>query len=209
MMFAFDLDGTLITCRERHCSLMEQLLSTDIAVDRNSFWASKREGFSTLKSLVQCGVEEKRASVLAKKWADEIEYSKWQRLDKLIVKVSLLKEIGDAVIITARKDSPRLFESLEILGLTSCFQSIYVVEPGNAINEKAEALRDCSADFFVGDTEIDFHAAVESTTRFFAVETGMRSGSYLRRLMGEPGLIFENVNEILRQYILKEGEFRK
>lgn len=209
MMFAFDLDGTLITCREKHCALMERLLSSDVVLDRNSFWAFKREGLSSFESLVRCGVKPETARVLAQKWAANVENSEWQRLDRLIVNVSLLKEIGDSVIITARRDSERLFKSLEHLGLKSCFKRVYVVEPAHAIEEKADALRDCGADFFIGDTEVDFHATVGGAAKFCAVETGMRNKNYLINLLGSAEFVFEDVNVILRQYIRNKGEFRK
>jgi phosphoglycolate phosphatase-like HAD superfamily hydrolase len=185
MNIAFDLDGTLITAKERQTSLLLAVAKVyDVNFDVDSLWHRKRSGASNLIALNQLGVDHLLASEIDAAWRYQIESSYWLSLDRLFPDVfdfiQDLKRCGATLhLITARKNKYLLNQQLVSLRLVDSFSTITGVSPFDAVNEKVRVLNEVSPIFFIGDSETDFNASVLANVEFLGVSTGQRSKEYL------------------------------
>lgn len=180
---ALDLDGTLISCEQRHCALMRQLCRDDgLAEDFiPRYWAAKREGASNLTALKALGHPAPEARAAA--WNRSIEHWPWLGFDRLLPGVpnalaALARDEFRVVVLTARGQPAFLHQQLDRLGLAQHLDALIVVPPSNAAAAKAQALREFKALAFVGDTESDAEAASLAGTPFVALHCGMRSQAF-------------------------------
>lgn len=188
MKIAFDLDGTLITAKERQTLLLAaaaKAYGIDIDVDR--LWELKREGASNLIALNKIGVKELLAAKIDAVWRYEIESFYWLGLDQVYSDViNFLQNLtcsgASLYLITARRSEFLLTQQLRRLQLLKFFSTITCVSPFNAVAEKARVLNKLNPDFFVGDSEADFNAAAWANVKFLGVCTGQRSKGYLENL---------------------------
>nr|WP_315229875.1 HAD hydrolase-like protein [uncultured Limnohabitans sp.] len=188
MNIAFDLDGTLITAKERQSSL---LLATakahGITFDVNLAWEMKRAGANNLVVLNKFGVDEFIAAKIDTAWRCQIESAYWLSIDRVYSDVvdflQDLKACGAVLhLITARKNKYLLHQQLCRLGLFGVFSSITCVAPFGAVAEKARVLSEINPVCFIGDSETDFNSAVLAEVSFHGVSTGQRSKEYLKSL---------------------------
>jgi phosphoglycolate phosphatase-like HAD superfamily hydrolase len=98
---------------------------------------------------------------------------------------ALLKQLKQSgirlLLLTARKNSFVLFQQLSRLQLTNLFETISVVSPRFAIDQKSAFLDLWSPDLFIGDTESDGEAAKRAGVSFFSVGCGQRDPEYLKQ----------------------------
>jgi phosphoglycolate phosphatase-like HAD superfamily hydrolase len=205
---AFDLDGTIIDCRERQCLLAFALCrAVGLQLEIDKFWHAKREGATTYQALANCLGDQSIATSLAARWVAQIEQEQWLRLDRILPEVSGLLDIIQTAgiqlhLITARTDKLALYRQLSWLGIRNAFASINVVSPKNATAEKASFLSEIRPLFFVGDTESDYSAAHASQTPFKAVATGQRSKKFLAGAIGPQTDVHEdNLPSTIRRII--------
>lgn len=205
---AFDLDGTIIDCRERQCMLTVALCrAIPVRLDVDEFWHAKREGATTRQALRKCLEDQTIANSLAELWARQIEQEQWLRLDRILPGVIEVLEIIQTAnvqlhLITARRDRQALYRQLSWLGLRSFFASINVVSPQNASSEKGAFLSGIHPLLFVGDTESDYHSAQASRTAFHPVATGQRSWKFISELMGSQACMHkEDLSSTIRKAI--------
>ena len=188
MNYAFDLDGTLITARQRQMTLLQAVARRiDVPIIENVIWQKKREGISTQAALLEMGVNEEKAIEIARAWLQDIETPYWLSLDTLFddtLKVlDSFRESGEALILlTARQNKRLLLQQLKRLGIREYFTGVECVSPFDAVNEKAKILSQQAFAGFVGDSETDFAAAKRSGISFYAVSTGQRSPTFLAGL---------------------------
>jgi phosphoglycolate phosphatase-like HAD superfamily hydrolase len=192
--FVFDLDGTLITCRQRQVAVARQALC-DIAwpgeLDDDRFWSLKRAGATTGQALTGLGVPPAIASVASKRWGELVEKREWLALDSVypnsLHALRLVTEHGMvAVVLTARKSRSSAMWEIRSLGMDSLVHEVFVVSPTSARQEKAEVLRRLSPIAFVGDTETDHASSRDAGVDFAAVTCGQRSSQYLSSLGVRP-----------------------
>jgi phosphoglycolate phosphatase-like HAD superfamily hydrolase len=192
--FVFDLDGTLITCRERQVAVARQALS-DVAwlgeLDERRFWSLKRGGSTTSQALATLGVPQVTAEEASKRWRELIERRQWLSFDRLHPSSShaleTVAEHGlEAVVLTARKSRPSAIWEIRGLGLDSLIRDVFVVRPTRARDDKAEVLRRLSPIGYVGDTETDHLSSKDADVRFAGVTSGQRSATYLRSVGVQP-----------------------
>ncbi len=185
---AFDLDGTLITCRQRQVSVARRALTDAgwlLELDGERFWANKREGATTREALVAIGIPSAVVDEAAARWRMMVEDEQWQNLDRPFpqAKAALQRaRAGGApgVIVTARRSPSTASRQVSVLGLESLVDGLVVVPPGREGVEKAEALRRLSAAGFVGDSELDHLSSTIAGVRFAAVSSGQRSAGFLQ-----------------------------
>lgn len=188
MIYAFDLDGTLVTARQRQLTLLRAIAKRiDVHLVEDAVWQKKREGVSTRAALLEMGLNEERAKEIASAWIQEIETPYWLSLDTLFsdtLKVlDSFRESGEALILlTARQNTRLLLQQLARLGIREYFTGVECVSPFDAVNEKAKVLSRYAFAGFVGDSETDFAAAKRTGTPFYAVSTGQRSPVFLAGL---------------------------
>ncbi|MAL41483.1 HAD hydrolase-like protein [Thalassospira sp.] len=185
MIFAFDLDGTLITARQRQMTLLQAIArSFDVKLDCRVIWHKKREGFSTQKALEDVGLSQAKATEISHAWLKDIEAPFWLSLDTLFpntlgVLESFRGSGGKLILLTARQNRLLLLQQLLRLGIHRYFDDIECVSPFAAVDEKAGVLSSQDVDCFVGDSETDFSAAQKAGIPFYAVSTGQRSSTFL------------------------------
>lgn len=191
MLLAFDLDGTLIACRDRQVAVAAALAREagvgNFRPDR--FWALKRRGRTTREALEDLGTAQ--AESLAGRWVDMVEADRWLRLDGLVPGavrcLEALRAAGhEAVLVTARRRADAVRAQVDALGLGRLLADIRVVPPTTAVAAKASALADSGAGGYVGDAETDAAAADAAGVPFAAVGYGQRDPDYLRARGIEP-----------------------
>jgi phosphoglycolate phosphatase-like HAD superfamily hydrolase len=180
----FDLDGTLISCRSRQLAVLRAVTPREIKLDFDEVWHLRRSGCSTAKAIRTLGVSATLSTAIAQRWLDVIEDPFWLSLDTIqdgVVSVleKWSKMQAHIVLLTARRFPCWLVLQLRHLALRHFFQEIYVVNPFNATEEKSKVLWRLAASAFVGDTESDATAAMQSNTPFFAVDAGQRCHAFL------------------------------
>jgi phosphoglycolate phosphatase-like HAD superfamily hydrolase len=185
---AFDLDGTLLTCRERQVAVAVSVAADAglPAFDAERFWRAKRRGSTTREALVEVGLAPAAAASVAAAWVEVVEDSRWLALDRLrgqsLPVLRRLRDSGHEVgILTARVRRRELLEQVEAMGLAAATDYVCVVDPADASPAKARELVSRAVTAYVGDSEVDLSAAEGAGVPFAAVDTGQRTGGFLRR----------------------------
>ncbi len=184
MRIGLDLDGTLLSCAERHTLLMRDAARRVAApFDATAFWSLKREGCSNRVALLQLGLAKPTVDLMDASWVMAVESLQWLIFDRLIVDVGILtaaSQRGHSLhLFTARRNAGHAHQQLARLGLLGAFSTIDVVAPENAAAAKASALLSRGCDLLIGDSEVDIGAARHAAIRFRAVSSGMRSQEFL------------------------------
>ena len=188
MIYAFDLDGTLITARQRQMTLLRAVAKRiDVHLVEDAVWQKKREGISTWAALLEMGLNEEKAKEITSAWIQEIETPYWLSLDTLFgdtvtVLDSFRKTGKTLILLTARQNRRLLLQQLSRLGIRGYFKGVECVSPFCAVDEKSNVLSRHSFAGFVGDSETDFAAANRTGTPFYAISTGQRSPTFLAGL---------------------------
>lgn len=184
MKIGLDLDGTLITCKEKHVSLMAIIAKAfSIELDIEIYWALKKEGHSNFSALEVMGLNKFLVDKLNKQWCISIENLEWGNFDSLfpdtIIALDSMKSLGYSLhLISARNAKNIAFQQLRHLNLLHFFDSIDFVS--NVRNEKKSFfMQKQNIDIYIGDTEADFESAKSSGVECFLVTSGMRSDKYL------------------------------
>jgi phosphoglycolate phosphatase-like HAD superfamily hydrolase len=187
-LIGFDLDGTLITCRNKQLSaLREALQACKVEYDADdAFWQLKRDGATTVDALVQTGLDEARARAVSQAWVERVETWPHMQCDELFEGVTQLlerlKPKARLFLLSARQDADLFQRQIAALGLRPLFDIVEVVQSGKeASRQKALRLRAHAAVCYVGDTESDMDAAEQASLPMYVVSTGQRSRSFLER----------------------------
>ena len=157
MRIGLDLDGTLISCRERQMTLLGLLAKAcRLVLDVPACWSLKREGLSNRAALVCMGASPDQAERVAGLWEQGIEDFHWLRYDQLLPDVPerlrYWREAGHSLhLISARRNPVSAAMQLRYLGLGD-FASLDFVDPFVA-NSKRQALERVRPDVYIGDTE--------------------------------------------------------
>jgi phosphoglycolate phosphatase len=187
--FAFDLDGTLLTSRERHVAVAREALRAggekEATFDGDGFWAAKRAGATTRQALESVGVGAQAAAEAAAVWLDRIEDDEALALDELQPGATEALAASRAAgfppfVLTARRRTDAVRRQVDRLGLAEALEDLVVVRPDRARGEKARVLEARRPVAFVGDTESDAAAAADAGVPFAAVGTGQRDAAFLR-----------------------------
>jgi len=190
-LLAFDVDGTLITCRERQLEVLKvalKALNIRQEVDLDEHWDYKQNGLSTRKALVAQGFSKLAANEVGELWDRSIEEPSFLTLDRphpgVLELLSTLKRQGfEMVVISARKNLFLLEQQLSYLGLLEYFSRVLVVRAQSDGSEKGGILQKLCPDLYVGDTEMDAQAAKIANVHFCGVATGQRNASFLKSSM--------------------------
>lgn len=182
---AFDLDGTLLDSRERHCVVLDSILKKhDIFLDTSDLIAFKRQGKNNVAWLEANGVDKELARRIQQEWIAVIEKPEYLLLDKLYAGAKeLLKEYDgfNRILITARSNEQSVRSQIENLGLTSWFNKIFVVPSCTSTPRlKADILKENHALILVGDTKSDAVAAQLAHVKYRHVDHGFHSIEYVK-----------------------------
>lgn len=186
----FDLDGTLLDSRARHvvvlrdaCNDLNLMITSE---QLRNYLPCKRNGISTLKYLMEsCRFSRDDAIRCASLWTRKIE--SWRYLDQDVLypdSIAILKCIEEGgpftpVLLTARQDKDLLLKQLEKLDILKWFSRVFCVSPKCAKIEKQEVVKEIhNIAYYIGDTEVDYFAAVQVDCPFYALNRGFRSKSF-------------------------------
>jgi phosphoglycolate phosphatase-like HAD superfamily hydrolase len=186
MIIALDLDGTLITAKERQSLLLFAVCARyKYYLDTESAWIRKKSGATNFQLLSDLSLDKKTVRLVCDSWLRDIETPYWLSVDKLFFDVidmlSLLKQKGmRLVLITARKNEYLMRQQIYRLGINTFFDEVHCVSPERAIIEKYKALCYSKSQAFIGDTETDFYSASLAGVSFYGVNTGQRGADFLK-----------------------------
>ncbi|MDE6531296.1 MAG: HAD hydrolase-like protein [Lachnospiraceae bacterium] len=203
MIYILDLDGTLIDSRERHCRLMQEILSeaapetvsgrvSGKRFDPAEFMRYKADGYNGLRYLTdRLELAEDTAYQIMALWQQQIEEERWLKLDVLypdtLVFLNRLKQKHRKIYyLTARKNKEGLLRELERLKIADYAAEIKIVSPSGAREEKkrvvedflTKAGEDAGSVCIVGDTENEYYLAKELSLPCFLLNRGFRSERY-------------------------------
>ena len=184
----FDLDGTLLDSRGRHTTLLRDIcLEQSLALTNEQLRAylpCKLDGLNTIQYLVErCGVLPNLANYCSRLWVDKIET--WAYLEKDVLypdtkeTLAMLSSRFQLVLVTARQNEALMLWQLEQHKIKSLFSEIFCVQPQQAWQDKVSVARNLkNLTCWVGDTEVDEHAAESLSCSFFALNRGFRSHTF-------------------------------
>ena len=182
MIYAFDLDGTLIDSSRRHSMLLERLLSKYSVItaqySSKQFLEYKRNGNSTLNYLIkELGLSNIVAVQINEEWIAHIEdvdlIIEYDRVYPEVIKI--LKRIYDnnhkIFYISCRKSVEALMKEIQKFGIGEYANEVIVCDPCNGIKEKIEALNRIKKEnndkaIIIGDSEIDYQVAIQTESDY-------------------------------------------
>ena len=184
MIYVFDLDGTLIDSSKRHWMLMKKLLNNFGVTVPNSFSTDylsyKSDGHNGKQYLIQVmGINENIADRIHKQWVEHIEDDEWLELDCLYDDaISTLNKIEtEILLLTIRNNRDGVLRETARLGLNR--YNLKIIVHGE---NKADVLKRLSDKcVMVGDTEVDYSAAIEASTEYYILNRGFRSRKYWQK----------------------------
>lgn len=203
-----DLDGTLIDSRNRHISVLQEILEEFHIMDKSvdNFVQYKSEGVSTKNYLEnELQIEPAIAEEISLRWMESIE------LDRVIDKDIWYEDVTDfltflkkskywVVVVSARKNRNGILKFIEKSKYVNLLDEIIIVSPVNAKeNKKKYILRNLAdANIVIGDSEADYVEDIH--IRNFLLNRGFRSENYWkkRKIMSYNSL-YEIIFEIMQE----------
>ena len=191
-----DLDGTLVTCRDKQLYALRQAVERTGIQYRafDSFWKLKCKGSTTADALCETGVEKDVAENLARHWVENVETWECLQQDRLfpgvLESLSLLSRRVDFLLLSGRRNSEMFRRQISELGLDAYAKYREVVfADADVANAKSLLLKKYGAQCYIGDTESDIAAASKANVPIYVVSTGQRSAEFLRATVGHNGNI--------------------
>lgn len=183
MTYIFDLDGTLIDSTKRHWLLMMHILrqynvsvNDGFGLDFITYKSYGNSGYDYLTNVLR--IDEGLAKEIMTLWINHIEDEELLDTDELYDDaISILGRIhrigGSVVLLTIRRNIIGLNKELKRLGLDR--YELKVVRKGE---DKAMVLNEYSDCIMIGDTEIDYYAALKVGCASYILNRGFRDKSF-------------------------------
>ena len=191
MIVVFDLDGTLIDSTERHCLLMESLLRENRIELPQSFCKDflhcKAEGYSGKYYLeYRLGLNDIITNKIINKWTDNIEKDRWLLRDRLYddaleICESVFRRGNIIYYLSSRQNKAGVINEIKRLKLDSYSVKNIIINPRGKVKKEdilidiKKTQSDC---LMVGDTEVDYQAAMIAKTHYFILNRGFRNKNY-------------------------------
>lgn len=196
----FDLDGTLLDCRERLFRLFQFLVPAS-NLSFETYWELKENHVKNGNILSSYfGYSEEDIVAFEKTWLMNVEQSEWLTLDKPFDGVTNylfgLKDVHSMYLVTARQNEDSARRQIASLGWAGMFKGILVT--GQKM-DKSKLIRSTltphEKDWMVGDTISDILAGKQLGIRTAVVLSG-----YLTRqeaVRYEPDQIGDGVQNLV------------
>ena len=191
-----DLDGPILDGRLRHHQCYLEILHEyglePLPLDL--YWRMKRQGICLRDQLAATNSDRIYESFKAK-WLNRIEASNLLELDALQPGVVETLDGWQAtghvrlVLATMRQSEAGVMRQLERFGLASIWDAVLVCPPQSGAAGKCATVRealgasDRCACLWIGDTEVDVHAARGLGCPVWAVSCGVRNHAFLTSLL--------------------------
>lgn len=205
-----DLDGPLLDGRLRHYSCYSGILKEQgfIPLDINSYWDGKRSRMDRRTLLKKSEAVEFYDEFL-REWRQRIELPALLALDQLQPDVlSILSEWKDSeielVIATMRNHASNAVDQLTSLGVMPLVNQVFVTGSDDGFGGKVEAVRRVLSGklprtaLWVGDTEVDIHAARSLGIPVCALTCGLRTQELLAA--ENPDYLLDDLRDV-RQHV--------
>lgn len=196
-----DFDGTVVDDADRHWRVFMEV--TELAVDKDSYWNLRRQGFTNAVVLNKLG-SDKVFDI--NRFKQLIELKQYLTLDRLIPRAETMRRLSnlyEIILCSIRSNEVNLKWQLEQLDILDYLSKVVVIShlEFNRDQSKTSVLKIhlpntiASTDCIVGDTEVDIRTGKELGIRTCAVESGIRNREYLLRL--NPDVILEDLNQLV------------
>jgi phosphoglycolate phosphatase-like HAD superfamily hydrolase len=189
-----DLDGPLLEGMYRHYQCYSDILTEQgfVPISMPRYWEMKRNRIDR-RQLLSLSKASNIYDLFLFEWLRRIETKKYLALDQLQTGViDILQDWGEnrkrLLLATMRNNSVNLHWQLRELGIAQFFNEIVVVGSGEAGANKSVKIKlllnNVSLDetIWIGDTEVDIHAARELGVKICALTCGLRASEYLASL---------------------------
>jgi len=201
-----DLDGPLLDGRLRHYTCYSSILKEQgfDPIDIDAYWNGKRARTDRRTLLMASQAVDFYEEFLGE-WTRRIELPAMLALDQLQPEVlSILSEWDDAkfrlVIATMRNHADNAMNQLALLGVIPLVDKVLVTGSDDGSGGKAEAVRRVLSDnlpktaLWVGDTEVDIHAARNLNIPICAVTCGLRTHELLAA--DNPDFLLQDLRDV-------------
>lgn len=201
MRIGLDLDGTLISCMEKHTFLMKTLLAAHgKKINIDEYWSYKREGLNNIQALKECGIETKLSELLNIQWIEQVELVQWMELDTVLSGVycfldEQLSNQNFLHLISARNNEKNSTLQLKKLDLMKYFETVSFVNKDLG-ERKSDKFIKYEIDLYIGDTEYDFFQAEKAGIPCYLVGTGMRSKWFLKEKTKQKELVVSEIKNV-------------
>lgn len=215
MTIFLDLDGTIINSFSRHYLLLKEILienGIDVDFNVDEYVQLKKDGYNNYKFLVNnLLVSEDSAKSIQNEWIKRIEDVEWLKYDTLYEDaLDFINYVKDnkLIFLTARSNYNNLMYELEMLKIDNLVDEVFVVDTKEASLNKGSLLSKYIEDYanediiVIGDTEVDYNAAVSNNLKYFILNRGFRSKKFLSERNIES---YNNFDEIKKVLNLKKG----
>lgn len=187
MKIGIDLDGTILTCKEKQMSLLNAKLKPyNLKLDLELIWNLKRTGLNNKDILDNLIKDQNIVYKICKSWILEIESIHWLYYDKIIKgsieKIDKWIMDGHTVhLISARNNKLSAYNQLFFNRINVKFSTIQFVNP-LIKNAKSIIFKELDLDCYIGDTENDVLSANIAGIKSFSVLSGMRDLDYFNKI---------------------------
>lgn len=193
MIYVFDIDGTLVNSKLRHSVLLKDILikygKTIPANFEDDYINSKCSGLSTKHYLIKkLGLDEELSQRITVEWVEKIEKEEYLMLDELyddsIPTLESLFKKNKIYFLSSRSQPSLLKQELIHLDIMKYADKLLISRPADGASGKAKyikKLKDENADIeilVIGDTEIDYKAAVSANVKYYILNRGFRNCDY-------------------------------
>ncbi len=182
-----DLDGTLVDSTLRHIAVLDNALKYyKTKLDISDYLTCKSNGYNTLSYLIRVkGLNEELATIIDAKWKMDIEKEEFVKCDLLYSDaLFFLQNLTDAgyqnIILTSRNNEGLARQYIQDNIDEMLISEVIVVPTRYASSNKAEVVKKYTLinSIIVGDTEVDYKAAVELGIRHYMLNRGFRDKTY-------------------------------
>lgn len=199
MTIFFDLDGTLIDCKERLYRLFVDLTQSQ-KISFEEYWQLKRTMFDHDWILSKIfNYSDEQLAIFHESWMKLIESKEYLKFNKLFdYTIPLLENVRQyqLYIIAARQYEERILDEISTLGIQNYFQGILVSNQKRSKDEIIieRGINTQPEDLFIGDTGIDILAGKKLNIRTVGVLSGFRGYESLAK--HHPDYIITNISEM-------------
>lgn len=181
-LYAFDLDGTLVSCKEKQLFVWRLALPAIFSSRTNLelFWSEKLMGKRTKDILLNLEIDEEKICIAQNYFKKNIENLEFQFLDKPTMLLDVIsRKLKHINIISARQFHDLAEIQVNNIIPANLTYSLITVTHTAVIEEKASVIRKLGIDTYVGDTELDYQASQMAGVRFQFMPGGQRTRKFV------------------------------
>lgn len=202
MKLGLDLDGTLISCKQKQLALLGSILKAyGENLKLEEIWMLKRKGANNLQALLTLGVDNGLAQKITRDWCFQIEDYQWACLDTpyygVLDTLRKLKSAGHSLhVVSARNNKINAFLQMKKYPLSGLFDSVDFVSYRR--NErKSDIFIGRKLEVYFGDTEADYMEAKAAKIDCYLMANGMRDAQFLSQYTPQILASFNNALDVV------------